>query len=281
MRSLISSQQRFCLSGRVFEQSYTESRLSLEAFFYCASVNGFNCVELRDSQVSPSSPTSVIESVNHLCQKYDLKVEMITARQGRLDDPQGFSRFISYLKLAKQIHCRQIKVAGHVIPLLRQAADEAAEVNIKIGTNNHVGTPWESCAGTLAMLRAIDHPNFYCHLDPSHLWCMGEEVDVEFLKTIIQQISFVIVQDYHLESTSAGIVIGHRRVKTTGLNEIGCVGYPQLVKKLQDLNCNVPLSLVFIRDVDHLDSSTMLLRSHCNQLIKYKFLDYANHKRHR
>ena len=87
-------------------------------------------------------------------------------------------------------------VAHDVSASLVERSIEAEKAGIRIGTNNHINTPLETCEGTLELLEQVKHDNYYLHLDPSHLWLKHQEINSEFLDKITPRISYLIVQDY-------------------------------------------------------------------------------------
>ncbi len=253
----------FCLSGRVFERSYAENALSLEAFFRLAARNGFTRVELRDSQIGIDASADEIDHVNALAEEHHIPIELITARQGRLDDERGYVAFTRYLELARNIDCAQIKVSGNDHRLLWKAADEAANHGVRIGTNNHIGTVWETKAGTREMLRRIGHPNFHCLFDPSHLWLMGEQVDDELLEAVFDRISYVILQDYVTGDGVGFAKLGARSVRPAALRERGEVGYPRIIRELAARNYAGAYGVVWVEGGMAITPDSLDLKRQC------------------
>ena len=258
----------FCLSGRVFERSLSENALSLDEFFNRAAKNGFTSVELRDSQIGVDSATAEIDKVLALSEKHGMRVELITARKGRLDKESDFPVFIRYLELAKNIKCAQIKVSGGDHHLLRKAAEEASKAGIKVGTNNHIGTPWETKAGALESLSKIGHPNFHLLLDPSHLWLKSEVADEDFLDAALGKISFVILQDYVVGEGTGFSEFSGKSVRPVSLGQRGEVGYPDVISSLERRGCCVPLGLVYVGNGDKIPASSLELKAHCSTYVR-------------
>ena len=248
------------LSGRVFEISYSENALSLEEFFEVAAKNEFNSVELRDSQISIDSSFAEIDNVNKLSEKYKIPVALITARKGRVDDQTGYEIYKKYLNLAANLNCGQIKISGKDVSLIQKAASDAEQLNIKIGTNNHLGTPLATTKGTRDWFEKINHPNFHLHFDPSHLWLNGEEGIEEFIDAMIEKISYTIIQDYM--ETDTGSQLGTRNVVPVSIGEVGQVGYPQLIEKLVAMNFNGPFSLVYLNNPTPSSRDSRELKNH-------------------
>jgi sugar phosphate isomerase/epimerase len=254
------------LSGRVFELSYSENALSLDKFFKVAAENGFTSVELRDSQISIDSLSSKIDEVNQLSEKYMLPVALITARKGRLDNADGYEIYKKYLNLAANLNCRQIKISGKDASLIQKAAADAEKFNIKIGTNNHLGTPLATTKGTLEWFEKINHSNFYLHFDPSHLWLNGEVRIEEFIDTMIERISYVIIQDY-LE-IDAGSHLGTRDVAPVSTGTVGSVGYPRFIEKLRKMNFNGPFSLVYLNNAIKSSGDNRAIADHLHNYLR-------------
>ncbi|OGV51505.1 MAG: hypothetical protein A2017_01665 [Lentisphaerae bacterium GWF2_44_16] len=268
MKSLTFEALNFCLSGRIFERTYDDNTLPLEDFFMYAMENGFKSVELRDSQICFDSGSVLTDKVNMLSEKYNIPVEMITARKGKLNDEAGYEIYKKYLRMAANIKCGQIKVSGNNIRLIRKAADDAAQLNIKIGTNNHIGTEWETIEGTVDALKKIDHPNFFCHFDPSHLWLKKENISEEFIESVFNKISYVIIQDYQEGNGDKFQHTGERCVLPLGIGEKGSVGYGSIIRKLFLMGYKGPYGLVFIRDAaDIVQRHEYKLKSHCMNYI--------------
>jgi sugar phosphate isomerase/epimerase len=253
-----------CLSGRLFETSYSENTLTLEEFFRVAAENSFKGVEIRDSQAGIDSSSAVIDKVNMLTEKYGIPVALITARKGRLDNKEGYEVYKKYLTLAENLNCPQIKISGTNISLIKKAASDAEKSGIKTGTNNHLGTPAATAAGTLELFREVNHSNFYLHLDPSHLWLSREDYIDEFIEEIFPRISYVIIQDY-VEHEN-GDLLGTRRVTPVSIGEHGLVGYPQVIKKLASMHYKEPFALVYLKDAISLNLHNCPIKEH---ILKY------------
>lgn len=254
-----------CLSGRVFELSYSENALSLEEFFKTAFNNGFTCVELRDSQININSSEKDIKALNKLSEKFNIPVALITSRKGRLDNDNGYEIFEKYLKLAEKINCKEIKISGKNPSLIKKAASDAEKKGIKVGTNNHLGTPLATIDGTIKWFQKIDHPNYYLHFDPSHLWLNGENQIEKFIETMIERISYTIIQDYY--EHPKGELLGIRNVSPISVDDTGSVGYPSLIKKLINMNFKGPFSLVYLKNSINLS----------NNKLKEHFIKYFNY----
>lgn len=260
MKSSTHDSLDFCLSGRVFEKSYSENNLSLEDFFKCAACNGFKSVELRDSQIGIDASPKDIDKVNMMSEKYGIYVALITARKAKLDKEGNYGIFRKYLELAKNMGCRQIKVSGTDFPLLKRAADDAGKHEIRTGTNNHIGTPLETVEGTMEFFGRMNHPNFHLLFDPSHLWLKGETRIGELIDEMIKRISYTIIQDYR--ESDAGELLGIRRVVPISVGETGSVGYPQIIDKLVSRDFKGPFALVYLKSADKSLSGTDELKRH-------------------
>lgn len=237
------SNRKFCLSGRVFEKE-GKMTLGTEDFFRIAAEKNCACIELRHTQINPWSSEIEIKKTKELSKKYSLPVEMITMRKGKLNEKKDYSIFLEYLSFAEKLKCRQIKLSGTDFTLLNRAAEDAEKRGIKIGTNNHIGTPLATKQGTLEYLDKASHPNFKLLFDPSHLWINNDLADKTFIEKIKDRISYLVVQDY-MEGEGEGFEkIAKRTVRGSKENEPGAVGYENIMETIEELGCNIPYGLV-------------------------------------
>ncbi len=218
--------------------------VDLPIFFAEAARLGCSCVELRHTQINPWSTEAELHEVMQCSQKYDLPIEMVTMRKGQLNEEADFDLFLQYLELARKLKCRQIKVRGHNIQLLRRAATEACNHNITIGMNNHIGTPLATRKGTVRFFNRIAHDNVKLLFDPSHLWINNDPADTDFIESLLGRISYLVVQDYVEGKGADFTIIGNRSVRPTRSDEEGAVGYRPIIKMLERLNAQIPIGLV-------------------------------------
>lgn len=262
MKSSTGNNPNFCLSGRVFERSISESMLSIEDFFEISADNGFRCVELRDSQIGADAPTASIDNILRLSERHKVSIEMITLRKGRLDREDEYPVYIRHLEFARNIGCSQMKVSGNNFDMLRKAAEAAANVGIKIGTNNHIGTAWESIHGTVGYLEKISHPNYHCIFDPSHLWLQREDLNPLALDGLINFISYIVIQDY-IEGQGEGFrILAKRSVRESSCCELGNVGYPEIIRHILEKRPGIPMGLVWLGGNSDLKSLKTSLKKH-------------------
>lgn len=268
----MSNVRNYCLSGRIFETS-SGMTIGLEEFFKFARMKKCVSVELRHTQINPWSSEHEIRTIVKLSGKYSLPVEMMTMRKGKLYSEEDLKLFRKYLKLATALKCRQIKVSGDPL-LLKRAAVEAEQEQVILGTNNHIGAPLETQRGTLEFLDSVNHPNFRLHFDPSHLWVNRDPATKSFIMKILDKISYIIIQDY-IEADESPVTNGgsnkinnnttrltersetqslwdppsfqklpKRTVRGTTENEVGEVGYPEIMSIIDNLDLTAPYGLV-------------------------------------
>lgn len=242
------------LSGRVFERSMTEMRIDVEAFFDFAQKAGFDGVELRYSQINPESSSGEIDHVVSLSDETGLWVEMMKARGVSLDSPADLKGFKRYLDLAGAIRCRQIQVGGEDASSIREAASLAEERGVKVGANNHIGSPLETIHGTFEFLETIDHPNYYLFLDPSHLWLNKEIADAGFIEKIASRCSYLIVQDYVEDQAASRLGVRNARFSNPC---DGDVGYWDVLRNLSRFRNDIPVALVQPGSINDLGDAKM------------------------
>jgi sugar phosphate isomerase/epimerase len=236
-------QKPYCLSGRIFENG-NRITLDIERFFKFANDKNCTSVELRHTQINPWSTEEEIQKIKNLSATCRLPVEMITMRKGKLNTEEDYEIFQRYLKLAVALNCHQIKVSGNNLKLLKKAAEEASEKDVIIGTNNHIGSPLETKKGTINFLKQVGSSNFKLLFDPSHLWVNKDPADSNFIAEISESISYLIIQDYVEGDGMEFTTLPKRKVRGTTEDEYGQVGYYDIMKMLDEINCHIPYGLV-------------------------------------
>ena len=81
--------------------------------------------------------------------------------------------FARYLELCVDMECGLMKI-GSDSEWAHAAAVRAQAVGVALATNNHVGGPCETVAGTRAFLDEVNHPNWGLLYDCMHLRSAGQ-----------------------------------------------------------------------------------------------------------
>ena len=204
---------------------------------------GYKGIELRKTQVPLETPYKRVKEYARIIKDYGLEVICMTPRGYPVLDDEGV--FIRYLELSKKFNCQIIKIGGNP-EKIRRCAEIAQVYDIRIGSNNHIGTddkpgPAETIERTVDYLKRVNHPNFGILYDAAHLFMSGSEYGPEAVKKIKDKIFYVLVQypvetdkedaelKFHNRYFRSGIIGEHngpdfRRV-FEGLKKINYQGY--------------------------------------------------------
>ena len=180
---------KFSLSGRCVVSAKGLLKENAE-FLQLASDAGFDGVDLRSDQLSPSLPRERIDEVKELCAKLGLEVAALNAR-GIAGDAKA--ELAKLLELAQELGCGRIRVSGDVAAI-QDAADMAAAYGIRLGTQMHTNGPCETVALARETLAEIDRPNFGVVIEPANLYMAGDAFTAENFSLIADSIFWCHVQ---------------------------------------------------------------------------------------
>jgi sugar phosphate isomerase/epimerase len=167
-----------CLSGFLFERAYRVCDLTFPDFVALAEHHGFDGLELRRTQISAATSLEQVRTMRRVVEDHGLFVNCMESRGMPETEPQRSEFIKALLDRAAVMGARMIKIAvpsPDDLAWFRHAADSAQQSGIRLGTNNHVGSPSETVDGTLAALRGVQHENFGVLFDCLHLWVCGED----------------------------------------------------------------------------------------------------------
>ena len=162
------------LSGFLFEDNYTSQSAPFSGFCEVATSAGYDGVELRRTQVNPKTPTRERQALRRIVRDAGLSVTCLTARRLPTTGAERDDFFRRYLDLCRDMECRLLKIGGDTA-WVREAAAKAAEYNVTLASNNHVGGMLETVTGTRQYFAEIAHPNFGLLYDALHLYVSGED----------------------------------------------------------------------------------------------------------
>ena len=162
------------LSGFLFEDGYASQSISLAEFCEVARSAGYAGVELRRTQVRPDMHPRERAAVIRVVKGTGLSVTCLTARGLPNEGVARDEFFVRYLDLCGEMDCRLLKIGGDTA-WLRDACATAEDHGVVLASNNHVGGPLETVAGTKRYLREISHRNMRLLYDPLHLNVSGED----------------------------------------------------------------------------------------------------------
>lgn len=166
---------QLCLSGYLFEDNYASLSLDFPAFCGVAKASGYDGVELRQTQVNVETPYKERARLLNVVRDHGLFVSGLTARGLPGDEPGRTDGFRRYLALCSALDCRLLKIGSPDLAWLRAAAEAAQDREVVLATNNHIGGPLETVAGTRAALAGVGHANYGLLYDAFHLAAKGED----------------------------------------------------------------------------------------------------------
>ena len=143
---------------------------------------GYAALCMRASVVGVRSAPETVASARALLRREGLAVSMVTgdfAVPENGDDGPGCLRNITpHLDLAQALGCDLIRVCIKTeadVPFARDAADEAADRNIRLAHQSHTLSLFETVEGSLDVLRRIGRSNFGLIYEPANLALCGED----------------------------------------------------------------------------------------------------------
>jgi len=158
-----------CLSGRQFEIPGGISKTVDEFLKFAASV-GFQGVELRTGHVSPDTTDSEAERIAGLLAQHGLRCSFCLG--GEPADEASTARFRRVIDIAQAIGAFAVRCGGGSeanVGRYREIADYAGERGVKIVSQIHNGTMFETVPQALSAMERIAHPNYGVAFEASHL----------------------------------------------------------------------------------------------------------------
>lgn len=192
------------LSTRVAEAPGDKERalLDLEGVAALARTCGYSAVCMRASQVGVHSPPEVVRAARAILDRYGLRVSMVTgdfpipANHERA--PEVLRHIRPYLDLAEALGSDLIRVGmkqADDIVWAQRACDEARERGIRLAHQCHTASLFETVAGSVATLRAVDRPNFGVIYEPANLEACGEDYGPAAIRALAPWIMNVYLQN--------------------------------------------------------------------------------------
>lgn len=186
-----------CLSGRQFEVSGGISK-TVDEFIELAASIGFAGVELRGGHLGRETSDEEVARVGGLLEEHGIRCSFITGPEPV--DGASTAAFNSMVDHAKTIGAYAVRCGGasdEHVGRYREVADYAAERGIKIISQIHNGTMFETVPGALRAMELIAHANYGVAFEASHLVLASQaEHGEEAVKALAENITAVSVQAY-------------------------------------------------------------------------------------
>lgn len=192
------------ISVRIAEgfQSKENAIMNLESLIQLAKDAGYDAMCMRASQIGVQSTEDVVAEGIRILGAEQMPISMMT---GDFDivynnerGPDCLRDITPYLKLAKRLNTSLLRVAlksQEDIPWAQKAADQAAELDLKLAHQCHTKSLFETIEGIESTLRQIDRPNFGLIYEPANLEICGQPYGPEPIKRLAPWIMNVYFQN--------------------------------------------------------------------------------------
>ncbi len=201
---------KLALSGRIVEAPHekTQALIDLPQLAEAAARIGYQALEVRNSQLDVGAPPSRVHEVRQALDEHGLQACCLvadSATEGRFSP-----RFDEYLDLALRIGAPRIRPSiGGVcqIPLVQAAADRAAAFGVELVQFTHHGTPFNTVAGCLDMLRRVNRANVGLVFEAANLYIEGQDYGLQALQALRPYVRHAEVQNMLLVGEGEGTPI--------------------------------------------------------------------------
>ena len=203
---------KLSLSVRVAESPTRKDRtaMPLEELAPLAREVGYDGLCMRASVVSVDSPPEEVARVRELLDGLGLTVSMVTGdvplAANNAQATAALRNVTPYLDLAERLGSERIRVMMHGaddVASARRAADEARERGISLCHQTHWGTTFETVEDSLAVVRAVDRPNFGVTFEPANLLVCGDDYGPDAIARLVPHIVNVYFQNMRLNPAGA------------------------------------------------------------------------------
>jgi sugar phosphate isomerase/epimerase len=186
-----------CLSGRQFEIPGGISK-TVDEFLEFAARVGFRGVELRTAHLSAETTDDEARRIAELLKRQGLRCSFCLG--GEPAEEASTAAFRRVIELAAIIGAHAVRCPGGSeanLPRYREVADYAQERGVKIVSQIHDGTLFETVPDSLRAMEKIAHPNYGVAFEASHLIMASQpEPGEEAVKALGGHLFTVSVQAY-------------------------------------------------------------------------------------
>lgn len=195
------------LSVRIVEAACkTRLHMPLEQVLDVAASSGYQAICMRASAVGVQSSESELDLARRQIDAAGLVVSMVTADfdvpLNNANGPNSLREMGPSLDVAEALGCDLIRVClkeEEDIPHAQEAADRAAERNIRLVHQCHTSSIFEQVDGILEVLGRIDRDNFGVVYEPANLMLCDQDYGLETLTRLQPYLQNVYVQNHRLD----------------------------------------------------------------------------------
>ncbi len=138
----------------------------------------------------------------------------------------------------------------NTIESITARAEDAAQFGITLCCKAHVGSSVYNTPSTLALMDAVNHPNFGVDMDPSHIFRAGEN-PADALPAVISRVKHIHIRD----CKGAGPSPGTPQLQACGRGDIDLVGY---FRAMVEADYDGPVSLEVIGPDQDLQAASII-----------------------
>ncbi|HUP80410.1 MAG TPA: sugar phosphate isomerase/epimerase [Pirellula sp.] len=184
--------------------------LPLDEVVSVAAKAGYSAVCMRASQVGIQSPAETVQAAIAMVRREGLKFSMVTGDFDTVYNndrgPNALRNIRPYLRLATELGAPLIRVAVKRvddIAWVQRAADEAAEVGIRLVHQCHTLSLFETVESIVDTIQRIDRKNFGLVYEPANLELCGQDYGHETMQRLAPWIFNVYLQNQLMRSDGA------------------------------------------------------------------------------
>jgi sugar phosphate isomerase/epimerase len=204
---------KLALSVRVAEGFGDKRRAtaSLDDLAHIATDNGYAALCMRASQLGTHSPPDEIRRGRQTVDAAGLAVSMVTGdfpipENHDVHGPEALRGIGPYLDLAEALGADLLRMcmkSDDDIPHAQRSADQAAERGLRLAHQCHTRSLFEEVDRSLAVLAAIDRPNFGLIYEPANLDHAGQEYGTRTIQRFAPHIVNVYLQNHRVHPQGA------------------------------------------------------------------------------
>ena len=202
---------KLSLSVRVAESFLDKKKATatIDELIALAKDNGYEALCMRASQAGTHSPPETIREKSEKIRAAGLAVSMVTVDFAvPMNDhtgPESLRNITPGLDVAEAFGADLIRIcmkSEDDIATAQRASDEAAERGIRLAHQSHIGSLFETTAGALRVIEAVNRPNFGIIYEPANWWMVGQDYGPETIKKLGSNIFNAYTQNHRFNPES-------------------------------------------------------------------------------